>query len=36
VRIAVGRDYDDVPPSRGVFRGNASETLAVAVQVVAL
>jgi transglutaminase-like putative cysteine protease len=33
VRIAVGRDYDDVPPTRGVFRGNASETLAVAVQV---
>jgi transglutaminase-like putative cysteine protease len=36
VRIAVGRDYDDVPPTRGVFRGNASETLAVAVHVAAL
>jgi transglutaminase-like putative cysteine protease len=36
VRIAVGRDYDDVPPTRGVFRGNASETLAVSVLVAAL
>jgi transglutaminase-like putative cysteine protease len=33
VRIAVGRDYDDVPPTRGVFRGNGRETLAVAVRV---
>jgi transglutaminase-like putative cysteine protease len=36
VRIAVGRDYDDVPPTRGVFRGNATETLAVSVRVASL
>ena len=33
VRVAVGRDYADVPPTRGVFKGNASETLAVEVSV---
>jgi transglutaminase-like putative cysteine protease len=32
VRVAVGRDYADVPPTRGVFRGNATETLEVAVR----
>jgi len=35
VRVAVGRDYADVPPTRGVFKGNASETLAVDVSVTA-
>ena len=33
VRVAVGRDYADVPPTRGVFKGNAQETLAVKVSV---
>jgi transglutaminase-like putative cysteine protease len=31
VKIAIGRDYADVPPTRGTFRGTASETLAVSV-----
>ena len=31
VKMAVGRDYHDVPPTRGTFRGGAEETLAVAV-----
>jgi transglutaminase-like putative cysteine protease len=31
VRVAVGRDYADVPPTRGVYKGNADETLAVRV-----
>ena len=26
VRVAVGRDYADVPPSRGVYKGTADET----------
>lgn len=33
VRVAVGRDYADVPPSRGVYRGPATETLEVAVTI---
>jgi len=33
VRVAVGRDYRDVPPTRGVFRGAAHETLSVDVRV---
>jgi len=33
VRVALGRDYRDVPPTRGVFRGAASETLEVDVRV---
>jgi transglutaminase-like putative cysteine protease len=33
VRVAVGRDYDDVPPVRGVFKGPANSELAVAVSV---
>jgi transglutaminase-like putative cysteine protease len=33
VRVAVGRDYADVPPTRGVYKGSASETLAVHVTV---
>ena len=35
VRVAVGRDYADVPPTRGVFKGQAEETLAVEVSVAA-
>jgi transglutaminase-like putative cysteine protease len=33
IRVAIGRDYDDVPPSRGVFKGPANGELAVAVSV---
>jgi transglutaminase-like putative cysteine protease len=33
VRIAIGRDYQDVPPNRGVWRGNADETIGVVVKV---
>jgi transglutaminase-like putative cysteine protease len=33
VRVAIGRDYADVPPTRGVFRGTAEESLEVAVKV---
>jgi transglutaminase-like putative cysteine protease len=33
VRVAIGRDYTDVPPTRGVFKGGAGSTLAVAVDV---
>lgn len=36
VRVAVGRDYADVPPTRGVFRGTAEETLEVAVRIAVL
>ena len=31
VKMAVGRDYHDVPPTRGTFRGVAEEELAVTV-----
>ncbi len=33
VRTAVGCDYADVPPTRGVFKGDASSELTVAVRV---
>jgi transglutaminase-like putative cysteine protease len=36
VRVAIGRDYGDVPPTRGVFKGQAKETLEVRVSVTAL
>ncbi|HET6174073.1 MAG TPA: transglutaminase family protein [Gaiellales bacterium] len=36
VRVAVGRDYADVPPTRGVFKGLARETLTVRVSLQAL
>ena len=36
VRVAVGRDYADVPPTRGVFKGGATETLDVQVSLQAL
>jgi transglutaminase-like putative cysteine protease len=36
VRVAVGRDYADVPPTRGVFKGTAGETLEVAVRIAPL
>ena len=36
VRVAVGRDYADVPPTRGVFKGSAVEMLSVRVGLQAL
>jgi len=33
IRAAIGRDYSDVPPTRGVFRGEAGSELAVLVTV---
>jgi transglutaminase-like putative cysteine protease len=33
IRTAIGRDYDDVPPTRGVFKGTATSELYVAVRV---
>ena len=31
VKMAIGRDYADVPPSRGIYRGSAPEKLSVEV-----
>jgi transglutaminase-like putative cysteine protease len=33
VRVAIGRDYADVPPTRGTFKGTTESTLAVSVEV---
>lgn len=33
IRTALGRDYEDVPPTRGVYRGRTVSELQVAVQV---
>ena len=33
IRVAVGRDYADVPPTRGVYRGQATSQLEVGVKV---
>ena len=33
IRVAVGRDYADVPPTRGVFKGQTDTELAVSVHV---
>lgn len=33
IRTAIGRDYADVPPTRGVFKGEAETELGVAVEV---
>ena len=33
IAAALGRDYDDVPPSRGVYKGEAESQLAVGVSV---
>lgn len=33
IRAAVGRDYADVPPTRGTFKGGAESELAIAVSV---
>jgi transglutaminase-like putative cysteine protease len=32
VKVAVGRDFTDVPPNRGVYRGSAEETMRVRVE----
>jgi transglutaminase-like putative cysteine protease len=36
IKIASGRDYADVPPVRGTYKGTSSETLKVAVRVSSL
>ena len=33
IRTAIGRDYSDVPPTHGIFRGRAKSQLSVAVRV---
>jgi transglutaminase-like putative cysteine protease len=33
IRVAIGRDYADVPPTRGVYKGEAQSALSVAVTV---
>jgi transglutaminase-like putative cysteine protease len=33
IRVAIGRDYADVPPTRGVYKGEAQSELTVAVAV---
>lgn len=33
LRVAIGRDYGDVPPTRGIFRGEAASELSVLVTV---
>ncbi len=33
VRVAIGRDYADVPPTRGVYKGRAAEELEVSVRI---
>ena len=33
IRVAVGRDYADVPPTRGTFKGDAETELAISVSV---
>jgi transglutaminase-like putative cysteine protease len=35
IRTAIGRDYADVPPTRGIFRGKTASDLSVAVRVTA-
>ncbi len=33
VRLAIGRDYADVPPTRGVFKGSSREVMTVNVEI---
>jgi len=33
IRVAIGRDYADVPPTRGVYKGEAQSELSVVVTV---
>jgi transglutaminase-like putative cysteine protease len=35
IRVAIGRDYADAPPTRGVFKGSTATTLSVSVSVTA-
>lgn len=35
IRTAIGRDYADVPPTKGIFRGRTASELSVAVRVTA-
>ncbi len=32
VKVAIGRDFRDVPPNRGVYRGSADESIEVAIK----
>ncbi|MEM6560726.1 MAG: transglutaminase family protein, partial [Planctomycetota bacterium] len=32
VKIAIGRDYRDVPPNKGVYRGGANESITASVE----
>jgi transglutaminase-like putative cysteine protease len=32
IKVAVGRDFSDVPPNKGVYRGQAQETISVRVE----
>lgn len=32
IKVAIGRDYSDVPPNKGVYRGRAAETISVRVE----
>ena len=34
IRVAIGRDYADVPPTRGVYKGEAQSELSVSVTVI--
>ena len=36
VAVAIGRSYADVPPNRGVYRGDAEEKIHVSVSIQAL
>ncbi len=36
IKIGIGRDYSDVPPNRGLWKGRARETIAVSVKVEAI
>jgi transglutaminase-like putative cysteine protease len=36
VRVATGRDYADVSPTRGIYKGNAKEKMEVVVQISAI
>ncbi|MHB1561956.1 MAG: transglutaminase family protein [Isosphaeraceae bacterium] len=36
VKIAIGRDYSDVPPNQGLWKGRARETIGVSVKVDAI
>ncbi len=36
IKIGIGRDYSDVPPNRGVWKGRARESISVSVKVEAI